>query len=562
MSTEPAIFDAYVALRVTTNADSAGTVRSPEIIELAAALVCPDHRTLTAEFHAVVRPTTASQVHPGTLTKAGIAQQQVDDAKPFGVVLSDFAAWIDALGFGDRPPKKSYCVVSVGGTDLARAFKHQAQAEAAATPATPAPGWALPEALTRWASLFPLYVRLRNKKVKRLDEMRSRLTEGLAAADRAPIDAAFAPSMGAARRRSQCAVETVLGAQCLALMIAHGARPDFTVAPDVSAGFKHWRVADAEAPCACVSPPEVQRTRVTWLPTAASESGGSEAGGVSAGDASCADDDGAEADADTNAASRKSGRSHGTLLQCSLAKLPRDPIQDILLVESVRASMQPEEFRALIRKMNVFLRVDALKCGVDMTIDGYVLLDAMLAHPRFRQVKRAPVAVICLENEKNRFSLVYGRDGQMYIRANHAHNFPEVDVNLTPIAIGDPVRYAVHGTNLKHWPSIRRDGLNRMARRSVIMKRHPAAEEDGGSPRRLDPGELSAAAEYGLRRNSTCFVCVDVQALLRDGVPCSVNANRAVVCPGIDGVIPPRYFAAAVDIDGTDLLGDQAAPQE
>jgi 2'-phosphotransferase len=554
-----AIFDAYLAVRFATNADLQGTIRCPEIIEICAALICPDHRGIVAEFHAAVRPSRSPTVHATALSKVGLTQAQIDASPPFAVVFAELQKWLATAGFGDAAPNRSYCVAPVGGTDIARALKHQAQSDASEPQQPEAP---VPAAFTRWASLFPLFVRIANKKAKRLEDMLPKLSAALPPETVCAIDANFAMTMAAAKARSPGALETVTGAKVLALMLHLGARPDFTTAPDVAQGFKHWRAFE-EGQCCCAQESAEIRDKVL-LPTV-----------TSAATDAARDDDGEDDDgtaSSSNGSSTKAPRGppkqRGTLLQVPLARVARDPIQDILLVETVRATMLPAEFRALIRKMNVFLRLDALKCGLDMTIDGYVLLDAMLAHPRFRQVKKAPVAMICLENEKNRFSLVYGKDGRMYIRANHAHSFPEIDVNLTPIAIGDPVRYAVHGTNLKHWPSIHRDGLNRMARRFVVMKHHPAAaaataaaadEGEDVPPLPLDAAALEASADFGLRRHSTCFICVNVQALLREGVPVYVNANRAIVSPGLDGVIPRRFFAGAVDIDGNDLLAADVA---
>jgi 2'-phosphotransferase len=58
----------------------------------------------------------------------------------------------------------------------------------------------------------------------------------------------------------------------------------------------------------------------------------------------------------------------------------------------------------------------------------------------------------------------------------------------------------------------------------------------------------------GMRKSCDVFVHLDAAAALADRMPFFLSSNGVILSPGIDGLIPPRYFARVVDKAGNDLL--------
>ena len=94
---------------------------------------------------------------------------------------------------------------------------------------------------------------------------------------------------------------------------------------------------------------------------------------------------------------------------------------------------------------------------------------------------------------------------------------------------------AVHGTSREAWAAIQNLGLNRMSRNHI----HFARDFPEGKP-------LS-----GARQSCQVFVELDVQKALSEGVPLFLSKNGVVLSPGLEGVIPCRFFKAVYElVDG------------
>ncbi|XP_058877932.1 tRNA 2'-phosphotransferase 1-like [Acipenser ruthenus] len=115
-----------------------------------------------------------------------------------------------------------------------------------------------------------------------------------------------------------------------------------------------------------------------------------------------------------------------------------------------------------------------------MGSDGFLCVDDLLAHPRFRSYSLDDVQRVVATNDKQRFKLrPHPEDGRLQIRANQGHSvqvegafFEGLDsLALTPL---DPLSpdtppSAVHGSYLRHWSSIRTRGLSRMSRTHIHL---------------------------------------------------------------------------------------------
>lgn len=65
---------------------------------------------------------------------------------------------------------------------------------------------------------------------------------------------------------------------------------------------------------------------------------------------------------------------------------------------------------------------------MNLTIDGFLLVDELLAHPQFRSFSLEDVERVVATNDKQRFKLrSHPEDGRLQIRASQGHS---VQVNL------------------------------------------------------------------------------------------------------------------------------------
>ena len=167
--------------------------------------------------------------------------------------------------------------------------------------------------------------------------------------------------------------------------------------------------------------------------------------------------------------------------------------------------------------------------------DGYVPLARVLALRCFAGVLVTQVQEVVKANDKQRFRLKRSSDDCGFlIRANQGHSLGEGlddDALLEKMVVAQGVRIlAVHGTYYTAWPAIRSEGLKRMQRRHI----HLAEGLDATS---------------GLRRSCELAIWVDVTAAAADGVIFYRSANGVILTSGEggDGVLPPRYFACAMD---------------
>lgn len=144
---------------------------------------------------------------------------------------------------------------------------------------------------------------------------------------------------------------------------------------------------------------------------------------------------------------------------------------------------------------------------MSMSADGFVYVEDLLAHQQFRSFSVEDVQRVVANNDKQRFKLqTHPDDGRLQIRANQGHSvqvslvqtsvcrayyscikltsrlhiFQVSDLELKQVAPDDPdcPKEAVHGTYMKHWPSIRSQGLSRMNRTHVHLA--PGLPGEGG----------------------------------------------------------------------------------
>ncbi|KAB5571422.1 hypothetical protein PHYPO_G00224800 [Pangasianodon hypophthalmus] len=188
----------------------------------------------------------------------------------------------------------------------------------------------------------------------------------------------------------------------------------------------------------------------------------------------------------------------------------------------------------LSKSLSYALRHGAAKMGLNMGSDGFILVDELLAHGQFRSFSLEDIERVVATNDKQRFKLQsHPENGCLQIRANQGHTVQVEDLELTAVVLDAPdcPREAVHGSYMKHWPSIRSRGLCRMNRSHIHLA--PGL-----------PGEGQVIS--GMRHNCDLAVYINVPKAIADGIEFYWSENKVLLTPGdADGVLAPQYFSRA-----------------
>ncbi|GAA6062140.1 hypothetical protein JCM10212_003175 [Sporobolomyces blumeae] len=195
------------------------------------------------------------------------------------------------------------------------------------------------------------------------------------------------------------------------------------------------------------------------------------------------------------------------------------------------------------KTLSYILRHGASKEGLKLRDDGFVRVDDLMKRPKLKGCDLETLERIVRDNAKQRFTMrsePTGPNGQdeTWIRANQGHSVKVEALELKRVEKAQDVPTMVHGTYLRLWPQIEKEGLKVMTRNHI----HCAIGLHG------EQGVTS-----GMRANCDLFIYLDVAALLADNVPVFTSTNQVVLTAGVDGVVPPKYFRKVVDKSGQEL---------
>ncbi|XP_063293786.1 tRNA 2'-phosphotransferase 1 [Pelobates fuscus] len=188
----------------------------------------------------------------------------------------------------------------------------------------------------------------------------------------------------------------------------------------------------------------------------------------------------------------------------------------------------------LSKLLSYALRHGADSLGLPMGSDGFVPLSALLVLPQFRSYSQTDIERVVGSNNKQRFTLRHSEhSGVIEIRANQGHTL-KVEVELT--ALGDELpEQAIHGTYLRHWPSILQCGLARMKRTHI----HLSTEL---------PGEGKTVIS-GMRNDCEVAIFIDLSKAIADGIRFYWSSNHVLLTPGdAEGLLLPKYFLKVLQL--------------
>lgn len=194
----------------------------------------------------------------------------------------------------------------------------------------------------------------------------------------------------------------------------------------------------------------------------------------------------------------------------------------------------------LSKSLSYALRHGASKMGLHMHSDGFVYVEEILAHQQFSSFSLEDVQRVVANNDKQRFKLqTHPDNGRHQIRANQGHSVQVTDLELKQVAPDDPncPKEAVHGTYMKHWPSIRSQGLSRINRTHIHLA--PGLPGEGG-------------VTSGMRQNCDLAVYINVPKAISDGIQFFWSENGVLLTPGdAGGMLAPCYFSRAQKLKPT-----------
>lgn len=191
--------------------------------------------------------------------------------------------------------------------------------------------------------------------------------------------------------------------------------------------------------------------------------------------------------------------------------------------------LSSQQIRRVRMTLSKILRHQAPQLKLNISPEGYVLIDDLLKLPSLKGVTRELIDHIVESNSKKRFTI----DGDR-IRANQGHSFELESPVLTRIDLTNMDQYPIvcHGTYAKYLPSIVEKGLLKMDRTHIHFAK--------GLPK--DEGVIS-----GMRSSCDTIIFLDLKKALEDPdnhLEFFESSNGVILC---EGPIPAKYFSAVVN---------------
>lgn len=188
----------------------------------------------------------------------------------------------------------------------------------------------------------------------------------------------------------------------------------------------------------------------------------------------------------------------------------------------------------LSKSLSWLLRHGAENQGLKLSPDGYLPVKDILNLRQFNNYSLNDLTRVVENNDKKRFTSRTNAHGMIEIRANQGHTIKVEDKELLT-QLKQPEncpQEVIHGTYLKNWESIKKEGLSRINRNHIHFAK--------GLPN--DVNVIS-----GIRRNCEVYIYLNVKKALSDGLKLYESENGVILCPGNEnGFITPDYFLKIV----------------
>ncbi|KAF9352837.1 tRNA 2'-phosphotransferase 1 [Mortierella sp. NVP85] len=195
----------------------------------------------------------------------------------------------------------------------------------------------------------------------------------------------------------------------------------------------------------------------------------------------------------------------------------------------------------LSKALSWLLRHNAVAQGVAIRPDGYVKVEDVLKHHKFKGFSLDDIRAVVANNSKKRFQM-NEENGTLLIRAVQGHSIEEVaDLGNEEITDASQIPIVVHGTMFSKWHLIQQGGLSKMNRNHIHMAVGlPGTDE----------------VISGMRNSANLYIYIDTHKAIQDGIKFYRAANNVILSDGRggDGIIPPQYFAKVQRSSGQIIL--------
>ena len=198
-----------------------------------------------------------------------------------------------------------------------------------------------------------------------------------------------------------------------------------------------------------------------------------------------------------------------------------------------QANMSQDQVK-LSKLLSYTLRHGAAEMNLRMKSNGYVSVDDILNHKKFRGYTFSMLQSVVQNNDKKRFEIAE-TDGQLFIRATQGHTIKTIsdDELLQEITDPEEIPICIHGTYKNCIGSIMKTGLNKMSRNHI----HMATDVPNGEH-----------VISGARTNVQILIYIDVPKAMNAGIRFFRSNNGVILSPGLaDGSIPSEYFSKVYD---------------
>ncbi|EGR29175.1 hypothetical protein IMG5_161250 [Ichthyophthirius multifiliis] len=186
---------------------------------------------------------------------------------------------------------------------------------------------------------------------------------------------------------------------------------------------------------------------------------------------------------------------------------------------------------SLSKKLAYILRHGAKSEGINIGLDGFVDIEELLSHNKFKNITFKQIQYVVENNDKKRFELIKKQeDNKYYIRASQGHSIKDINdeqlLQILSLEDAKKLDVVVHGTYQQHIKPILEQGLSIMGRNHI----HFAI------------GYTSDKVISGMRKTCDIFIEIDVIKAINDGIQFFVSKNNVILSSGKNGILESKYF--------------------
>jgi 2'-phosphotransferase len=209
--------------------------------------------------------------------------------------------------------------------------------------------------------------------------------------------------------------------------------------------------------------------------------------------------------------------------------------------------MDKKATKRMSKALSWLLRHGGMKEGLEFTEFGYTNIDKLLeSEPMTRcNMTMEKLKEIVTNSDKQRFR--FSKDG-LYIGATQGHSM-KFTMDYKDID-SETVKHAIHGTYLKLWDSIKKEGLKTMSRTHIhFSKGIPSCKNLHDSLYEYTKSSVIS----GAHADCNVFIFLDIKKCLDDGIKLLLSENGVILTSGINDILPTKYFDKVLTKSGEKL---------